>query len=118
MRFVQRDLEYARHHLHAAGKALGRGVDERQLLRFDPAIARDARDQFGWRWAAAFHHQCCGYGTIPVAELVEQRFAARERARRSRPKREEGIRTFALGQAPAGILAGEASGDGIGRMHH
>ena len=27
---------------------------------------------------------------------------------------EEGIRAFALGQPPAGILTGEASGDGIG----
>ena len=99
VRLVQRDLEHARDHLHAAGKALGRGVDERQLLRVEARSRRAMpRDQCGWRWTAAFQHQRRGRGTVPVAELLEQRFAARERARRPGAEREEGILAFAVGQ--------------------
>ena len=41
MRFVQRDFEHAGHHLHAAGEAVRRRIDESQPLGRDAAILRD-----------------------------------------------------------------------------
>src|SRR4029077_18909138 len=52
---------------------------------------------------------------IDVAELLVERFHARERASGSRAEREEAAGTLLDG--PAGVLAGEAGGDPGGGVH-
>src|SRR5580704_3306302 len=53
-----------------------------------------------------------------VAELLEQRLAARQCARRPGAEREEGVLAFAVRELPARILAGEAGDHRIGRARH
>ena len=57
MRLVQRDLESARDDLHAAGKALRRRIDERQLVGREAAVMRDLGDERGRGRTAAFQHK-------------------------------------------------------------
>ena len=115
MGLVQGDFERACDDLHAAGQALRRRVDESQRVGRKAAIVRDLADD-GWRRrTGALQHQRRLRGPIRVAELLEQRLAARERATRAGTEREELFRPGAVREPPARILAGKAGDHRIRR---
>src|SRR5215468_7484649 len=86
---VERDFKYARYDLCGAGKALGRGKNDRQLLRRKPAIMRNLFDDRRRRRYGALQHQRAAAGMVAVGELLEQRFALGECARRPGAQREK-----------------------------
>ena len=109
MRLVQRHLEHAADHLHAAGEALRRRIDEGELVGRDAAIIGDLGDDGLRRRRAGLEHDGRAIGGILVRQLLEQRLLAGQRAAGAGAEREE----FLVGEAPAGILAGEAGHDRV-----
>ena len=85
-RLVQRHLEHARDDLGAAGETLRRREDDRQPFAVDAAVVGDLVDDRRRRRAGAFQDQRRAVGLVGVAELLEQRLAARQRARRARSR--------------------------------
>ena len=105
VRLVKGHLQRAADDLHAAGKALRRGVDEGQRVRRQPRRRRHFLDD-GCRRRLVRLQQENGGGSIGLAvgDLFEQRFHPRQRP--CRPGAHGEI--LLVRQAPARILAGEA----------
>src|SRR5262249_60578304 len=97
-----------------AGEPLRRCEDDRQSLAIDAAVVGDLLDDRRRRRPRAFQHQRRAVRLVGVAELLEQRLAPRQRARRPRAEREERVLAFAVREPPARILARPAPGPPIG----
>ncbi len=69
VRLVQRDLEHARGHLHAAGKALRRRIDEGQAIGCKPALARDVVDDIVPAAGGRLRALGSAVGLVGIADL-------------------------------------------------
>ena len=117
MRLVQGHFQHPRHHLNRTGQAGGRGEDQGQLLRRHAALIGDLVEQRDGRDLAGFQHQASGFGLIPVAQFLEQRFLAGQGAAGAGAQGEKSFLAFAMRQTPAGVLATQAGQHRLGRRY-
>ncbi len=114
VRLVERHFEHASDDLHRPCETARGCQHEGERGRGETAGGGGFGNDGLGRGLVHFEHEARAGCRVGIAQLVEQRLATSECAPRARRQRVEGALAFAIGQAPAGVLAREA---GQHRIH-
>ena len=113
---VQSGFKHPGDNLYRAGQAGSRRQDQGEVFRHNLAAFGNLVGNLNRRHFVDFQYDAGGIRLVAVSDLIEQRLPAAQRPRRARTERAEGALALAVGEAPACVLAGQASDHGVAGM--